>query len=155
MNPKQLRELIIRPTLHTLNAWSPAAEDLLMGTAAQESHCGRYIRQVGCSGMVGAFGVWQMELATARDIYDNYLRYKPELKVAVEKLRGAGQSITDALTSNLAYACALARIHYLRVPGAIPTDLAGQAAYWKQYYNTKHGKGTVAEYLDNWTRYAK
>ena len=119
MNPKQLRELIIRPTLHTLNAWSPAAEDLMMGTAAQESHCGRYIRQVGCSGMVGAFGVWQMELATARDIYDNYLRYKPELKVAVEKLRGAGQSITDALTSNLAYACAWGHPHRFSGPSRI------------------------------------
>ncbi len=155
MNPKQLRELIIRPALHTISAWSPEAEDLILGTAAQESHCGRYIRQMGCSGSIGAFGVWQMELATARDIYDNYLRYKPELKRSIERLRGLGQSITEALTGNLAYAAAMARIHYLRAPGKIPADLAGQATYWKQYYNTPQGKGTVAEYMDNWVRYAK
>ena len=113
MNAKQLRELIIRPTLHALGMWSKPAEDLMLGTACQESHCGEYIRQLGCSGTIGAFGVWQMEIATARDIYDNYLRYRPELKAAVERLRGAGQSIQDALISNLAYACALARIKYL------------------------------------------
>ena len=154
MNPKQLRELVIRPTLHMLGAWSAPAEDLLLGTAAQESHCGRYIRQLGCSGNVGAFGIWQMELATARDIYDNYLRYKPELQHKVDGLRGASQSITDALMTNLAYACAMARVHYLRSPGSIPATTAGQAAYWKQHYNTPSGKGTVAEYMDNWSRYA-
>ena len=76
MNPKQLRELVIRPTLHALGMWSQAAEDLMLGTACQESHCGKYIRQVGCSGNIGAFGIWQMEIATARDIYDNYLQNK-------------------------------------------------------------------------------
>lgn len=155
MNPKQLRELVIRPTLHMLGAWSAPAEDLLLGTAAQESHCGRYIRQLGCSGNVGAFGIWQMELATARDIYDNYLRYKPDLQHKVDSLRGASQSITDALTTNMAYACAMTRVHYLRAPGAIPATTVGQAEYWKQHYNTPRGKGTVAEYMDNWSRYAK
>ena len=154
MNAKQLRELIIRPTLHALGMWSKPAEDLMLGTACQESHCGEYIRQLGCSGTIGAFGIWQMEIATARDIYDNYLRYRPELKAAVEHLRGAGQSIQDALISNLAYACALARIKYRRDPAAIPTDLRGQAEMWKRVYNTATGKGTVDEYMTNWARYA-
>lgn len=155
MNPKQLRELVIRPTLHTLGMWSQPAEDLLLGTACQESHCGKYIRQLGCSGAVGAFGIWQMELATARDIYDNFLNHKPELKHVVESLRGGAQSITDALVCNLAYACAMARIKYYRDPKAIPATLIGQAEMWKRVYNTALGKGTVAEYMDNWARYAK
>ena len=155
MNAKQLRELVIRPVLKEMNAWSRAAEDLLLGTAAQESHCGEYIRQLGCTGTVGAFGVWQMELATARDIYDNFLKYKPALKSFIDDLRGLHQTITDALMTNLAYACAMARVHYLRQPGAIPSDLAGQAAYWKKYYNTAHGRGTPDEYLKNWSKYAK
>ena len=154
MNAKQLRELIIRPTLHALGMWSKPAEDLMLGTACQESHCGEYIRQLGCSDTIGAFGVWQMEIATARDIYDNYLRYRPELKAAVEHLRGAGQSIQDALISNLAYACALARIKYRRDPAAIPSDLRGQAEMWKRVYNTATGKGTIDEYMTNWARYA-
>lgn len=155
MNAKQLRELVIRPVLKSLNTWSPAAEDLLLGTACQESHCGEYIRQVGCSGNVGAFGIWQMELATARDIYDNFLKYQFVLKNIVEGLRGESQTIQEALTMNAGYACAMARIHYMRQPGNIPADVAGQASYWKKYYNTPKGKGTAAEYIKNWQKYAK
>lgn len=153
MNAKHLREYVIRPTLTKLNAWSKEAEDLVLGTACQESHCGKYLRQLGCSGVVGAFGIWQMEIATARDIYDNYLRYKPELKAVVDGLRGK-QSISDALMTNLAFACAMCRIHYLRQPGKIPATVDGQGQYWKKYYNTALGRGTVAEYMDNWERYA-
>ena len=155
MDAKQLLEYIIRPTLHGLDMWSTAAENLLLGTACQESHCGKYIRQLGCTGAIGAFGVWQMEIVTARDIYDNFLRYRPELKGKVDRLRGASQSIQDALVSNLSYACALARIKYYRDPEPIPADLKGQAEFWKRVYNTEKGKGTVDEYLENWKRYAK
>ncbi len=155
MDAKQLRELVVRPTLKLLGMWSQAAEDLMIGTACQESHCGQYIRQLGCSGTVGAFGIWQMELATANDIYKNWLEYKPDIMQRVDALRGAEQSIADALVCNLAYACAMARILYYRCPGAIPQDVAGQAAYWKKYYNTPLGKGTTAEYMDNWERFSK
>lgn len=154
MNAKHLREYVIRPTLTKLGAWSKDAEDLVLGTACQESHCGKYLRQLGCSGTTGAFGVWQMEIATARDIYDNYLRYKPELKAIVDGLKGNKQSISDALMTNLSFACAMCRIHYLRQPGKIPATVDGQGQYWKKYYNTALGRGTVAEYIDNWERYA-
>lgn len=154
MNPQQLREHVIRPTLKQLGLWSQQAEDLLLGTACQESHCGKYIRQLGCTGSIGAFGVWQMELATARDIYDNFLRYKPDLLNKVESLRDPTQLLAYSLTTNLAYAAAMCRIHYLRKPDAIPLTLEGQAAYWKKHYNTKLGKGTTAEYIQNWNKYA-
>jgi len=35
-----LRHLVIRETLHYLNEWSQAAENLLLGTAAHESGLG-------------------------------------------------------------------------------------------------------------------
>lgn len=73
----------------------------------------------------------------------------------VPRSLGAGQSIQDALTSNLAYACALARIKYYRDPLAIPADLYGQAETWKRVYNTAAGKGTIDEYMTNRARYAK
>jgi hypothetical protein len=95
-----------------------------------------------------------MELATARDIYDNYLRYKPDLKAKVESLRNPNQELTESLTTNLMYACAMCRIHYLRKPDAIPITTEGQAAYWKKHYNTKLGKGTPEEYMKNWDKYA-
>lgn len=155
MNARQLRELVIQPTLKALGMYSKEAEDLVLGTACQESHCGEYIRQLGCKGQTGAFGIYQMELATARDIYDNYLRYHPETYKIVEELRGPAMTITDALVLNLAYATAMCRIHYRRVKPAIPYTTDGQAEYWKKYYNTIKGKGTVNEYLTNYEKYNK
>jgi hypothetical protein len=45
-----------------------------------------------------------------------------------------------------------ARVHYLRVADPIPLDVLGQAKYWKRWYNTGLGRGTVEEYLANWER---
>lgn len=153
MKAEQLRELVIQPTLRSLKMTGKLAEDLLIGTACQESHCGEYIRQIGCTGSRGAFGIYQMEIATARDIYDNYLRHRPELYAEVERIKGNYMSITDALVCNLAYATAMARIQYFRVKEPLPATLEGQAAYWKKYYNTEKGKGTPQEYIANAKKY--
>jgi hypothetical protein len=49
----------------------------------------------------------------------------------------------------------MARIHYMRVPAALPKagDVSGQANYWKQYYNTPLGKGKPQEYIEKWQHY--
>lgn len=39
------------------------------------------------------------------------------------------------------------RLRYYAVPSKIPETLSGRAAYWKQWYNTSAGKGTVEDYL--------
>lgn len=39
-----------------------------------------------------------------------------------------------------------ARIRLYLVPAAIPNDIDGQAAYWKKYYNSAEGKGTVGDF---------
>lgn len=39
------------------------------------------------------------------------------------------------------------RLRYYAVPTAIPVTLQGRAAYWKQWYNTSAGKGTIDDYL--------
>jgi hypothetical protein len=39
------------------------------------------------------------------------------------------------------------RLSYKRIPESIPCDLKGRAEYWKEYYNTASGKGSVKEYL--------
>lgn len=40
------------------------------------------------------------------------------------------------------------RLRYMKAKGAIPATLEGRAAYWKQWYNTSAGKGTVADYIN-------
>lgn len=146
--PGQLREYIIRPTLRRLGLYSEAAEELLMLTAATESLCGRYLHQVGGP----ALGVFQMEPATCRDIWDNYLRYKGPLADDI-RLMGEGP---ETLPGNLYYAAAMARVHYLRVPQALPSamDEWGLAQYWKDHYNTHLGSGTVEKAVENYRRYA-
>ena len=63
INKHQLRDLI-SDTLHEIDAHSDAAVNLLMGTCAQESHLGTYIRQISGS----ALGIMQVEPATYQDV---------------------------------------------------------------------------------------
>ena len=60
LNVRDLRVEVIRPALRALDLWSPAAEDLVLGTAAQESGLA-YLRQIGGG---PALGLWQIEPAT-------------------------------------------------------------------------------------------
>lgn len=146
MDAKQFRNLIVRKTLRMLELHSEAAEDLLMGTAAQESHL-KYIKQLGSG---PALGLFQMEPDTLHDIWENYLDYRPGLVQKIEDTTGIGIEDQDALVYNLRYAAAMCRVHYLRVSAPLPSSLAEQAAYWKQHYNTVLGAGTVEEYIDNY-----
>lgn len=143
MNPEQLKNYVIIPVLEKLGLCSQEAVKMLLGTAATESLLGKYIHQVGGP----ACGIYQMEPATARDIMDNFLKYKPELMDKVSKLYIHELSLEDNLTMNLAFATAMCRIHYYRVKASIPSTFEKRAEYWKQYYNTIRGKGSVNDYL--------
>jgi len=154
MDPLQLEKFIIR-VLKTMGKYSPEAVDLLMVTAAQESHCGEYIYQLGRG---PARGIFQMEPSTLDDIFTNYLAYRPELARMVEQFQS--QDLDFDLEGNLLFQVAIARVHYMRVPAAIPKRLIpvqeyiqALAEYWKKYWNTKEGAGTVVEAVDNYKRY--
>lgn len=151
LDPRHLRDYVIRPVLHHLELWSPEAEVLLLGTAAQESHL-KWLRQ---HGLGPALGIYQCERATHDDLWRNYLGYQSELAAKVRQLISAEWSAAEQLIWNLGYATAIARVHYRRIRAPLPAawDLAAQAAYWKRYYNTVHGKGTVEEYVTNFGRY--
>lgn len=147
---KQFREYVVRPTLQALNdqiPYSEAAEELLMGTAAQESHL-VYLHQLGGP----ARGVYQIEPETMNDIFTNYLAFRPELEKMVIDAAGRGANLHDELTTNLKYATIIARIIYKRVPEALPeaTDVDGMATYWKKFYNTPLGRGTTEEFVTNY-----
>lgn len=63
IDPRQLRDLIVRPVPEQLDLYSPAAEQLVMGTAAQESRL-VYIRQhLGEDKHGRGRGLWQIEPA--------------------------------------------------------------------------------------------
>ena len=157
MNPKQLKDLIAR-VLKSMGHYSREAVDLLMVTAAQESHCGHYIRQIGGP----ALGIFQMEPETLLDIYENYLPRKPQLARKLSESRTYDRELD--LEGNLLYQIVAARVHFLRVPKAIPKRewfeaehayVSALAGYWKQYWNTLAGKGSVKEAVQNYNIYVR
>ena len=151
MDKKQLRDLISL-TLKKIDLHSESAVELLLGTAAQESRLGEYIRQLRNG---PALGIFQMEPDTFKDILDRYLLRKPELFEKIKAVSGIDCYKVEYLEWNLVFAICMSRVFYLRIPEAIPADLTDQAAYWKKYYNTHLGKGTVQEYIDNYKLYVQ
>jgi hypothetical protein len=155
---RQLLTEVIRPTLEYLDLGGEAAEQLLLGTAAQESNC-HYLRQVGGG---PALGLWQMEPATHNDIWHNWLRFDDELFDAVKGLLpcrwlpgGQDPVVLDfapELVGNLPYAAAMARCHYRRVPQPLPAvgDVRSMAQYWKRWYNTEEGRGRIEDFVASW-----
>lgn len=150
---EQLKSLI-DATLSRMDLYSPAAVELLLGTAAQESHLGTYLRQIGGG---PARGIFQMEPATEEDTWRNYLRGRMHLADRVWVVSGCDGPNSYQLEGNLLYQIAIARIHYLRVPRPLPEagDVQALAAYWKQYWNTYLGSGTPEEFIANYRKYVE
>lgn len=154
----QLREYVVTPVLQHLDPvipYSPAAENLILGTIAQESHGSRYIHQLGKG---PAVGLCQMEPRTHDDIWQNFIRPNKDLlaKMNVLELRGwYDEANVKEMAGNNYYAVAMCRVHYRRVPAALPAaqDLPGLAQYWKKWYNTHLGAGTVEEFIMNYNRF--
>ena len=152
INRWQFCEHIIRPTLKHIGFYSLGAEKLLLHTAIIESRL-IFLKQVGGP----ALGIYQMEPATHKDIWLNYLQHREELSNKVNDFSTAyslnanepDTKVEFDLIHNLAYATAMARVHYLRVPAKLPEwdDIRGQGKYWKTFYNTHLGKGTEEKFV--------
>jgi hypothetical protein len=144
-----LRALIVA-TLVPLGLWSANAEELLCATCAQESHMGTYRQQVNGP----ALGIYQMEPGDFEDIWRNYLVYHGTLKNNVLGL--VPDSVNaQAMVFNDRFATAMARVHYLRLPKALPapTDLQGLWLTYKVGYNSVHGAATQDQFNNNYKRY--
>lgn len=150
INPIQLKEFIIIPTLEYLSEYranlkSDGAINLLLGTCAMESDMGTYIHQVGGG---PALGIYQMEPNTHDDLWKNYIRYRYHLGELMDKFKSnlyVGHCAKE-LTSNFMYATAMARIHYYRSPEPLPedpNDIVGLAKVWKKVYNTYLGAHSI------------
>lgn len=149
LDKKQLRGLVDR-VLKELDLYSPVASDLILGTIAQESRMGTYIRQLRGP----ALGIIQMEPATEEDIWENFIKWKPEYREKIFKLTGASAPNLLKLEGDLIYQIIMCRLHYLRVPEALPRGTPSSLArYWKKYYNTPLGRGTTGEFMCNYSKY--
>lgn len=159
LSPLHLMLFVIRPALTVISGadaalGGDAAEELVLGTAAQESKLRALDQVTSRSDRTPgpAYGLWQMERSTHDDIWENFLRHKPALAARVRDLMAPWPDPVMQLMSNLSYGAAMCRIHYFRAPAPLPQpgNPAAQAAYWKRWYNTPAGKGQPADYIANW-----
>ncbi|MCO1334434.1 hypothetical protein MO867_08780 [Microbulbifer sp. OS29] len=137
----ELRLQVIRPTLKHLRAWSQGMENLLLGTAAQESQLGFHLKQ----GRRHGLGIYQIQPHTHREIWDQYLIDHPTLASKVRGLASQRDFLDhphSELTTNLRYATAIAwliyrsaDVHKLRETEA--PDVANMARLWHQHFH--HG----------------
>jgi hypothetical protein len=157
MDPDQLEFIIIK-VLRKINLYSAEAVDLLMLTAAQESHCGKYIYQLGRG---PARGIFQMEPRTLDDLYFNFLSFRRDLAEKLDMFRASYPELD--LEANIAFQIVAARLYYYRFPAIIPkwewfkaeAYINALAQYWKKYWNTYAGAGSVKEAVNNYNLYVK
>ena len=93
-----------------------------------------------------------MEEATHDDLWMNYLLYRKALVNDIEDITGYNfeSANSEALKTDDRYACVMCRVHYLRVPRPLPPagDARAQAEYWKRWYNTSQGAGTIEHFME-------
>lgn len=152
MNPQQLHDLIIKPALDYMggNYYSKESAFLLLCTAAIESDCGYYIKQINGP----ALGIWQMEPDTERDIWTNCDAIKTEFGKIIVNLAPPYSDLADNdLIDAPKYACAMARLKYSMDPKPLPkltgdnnADSRAFYDYYKRVYNTELGAST----FDKW-----
>ena len=134
---------------------SPQARDILLSTAIAES--GLNPRFQDSEG--DAIGLFQIEYGTFRDILNRVLKKNnPALYESILKYFGGGAKISfEDLQNDDVLAAVFARIKYAQSGVPIPSagDYAAQGAYYKKYYNTYSGMGTVSNFVKKRLAYDK
>ena len=152
MDEAQLKDLIER-VLNRIELYSPEASDLVFKTLKVESLL-KYVRQI--KGIAVGFG--QCEPWVAVDICKNYLKYRPDLMKQVAETINVKLSYFTLpkeedwawiLETNIAAMISFCRLHYRRIPKALPKkNLDEQWIYYKKYYNTERGKATNDHWME-------
>ncbi len=143
-----LQFFVVRAVLMFLEPeipYSVFAEQLVLGTAAHESHLGKLVR--GHTDLL----MYQMEAKTEEDIWKNFMPHHPALSKKVHELKHINSA---------QYAAAMVRVHYFRntededllYMNSDSKDVDMMARLWKKHYNTRLGKGTIGDFKVNYYR---
>jgi hypothetical protein len=157
INCQQLRDVIISPVLTALGMSSPSAVNLILGTCAQETAMGEYLIQRGI-GLNGGIGIYQMEKRTYDSICEHMIKDNIVRYAKIKLLLGyTCMPPAERMASDLYLATAMTRLYYYAIQSALPNpdDVIGLANYWKKYYNTAKGKGTIEQFVSNYKKYVK
>ena len=128
---------------------NPAIE-LLMGTWAVESNGGHFLKQLGGG---PALSAWQIERVTYNDVIGRIPKhFRDVLSDTI------GKPVADddfpKIENNHKFAVQIARLKYYLIPEELPYNTIERAKYWKKYYNTPLGAGTVDKYMSKYNTYA-
>jgi hypothetical protein len=147
INPKHLR-MLAENTLSVFELNKGSAINLVLGTIAQESALGYYLRQNTkiFSYLKHGLGIGQIENNTFEWLRDHYKTAKYPLGEYVQSCKFL------QLEYDLRASIVFVRLRYLIVPEPLPlkNDIMGMARYWKKHYNTYKGKGKVEEFIPNY-----
>jgi len=126
------------------NGSNNVAHKLLVETAGAETHFGTYKDSTLGAGM----GITQFDHLPFEDVK---ARTRMHHKKALIKSMDIDIDLVqwEELRYNPLLAMIFTRLKYKLVPEEIPELLEDRAKYWKKYYNTEAGKGSVEHYLRN------
>lgn len=109
MTAQELRELIIRPTLQSLNKHSDAAENVLVALA-----------QLGQADTNNTgYGLYPIDAALHQRVWNKHLAFEPDLASKIRGLASQREFLNNPhieLSTNLCYATAIAWAVYLAFP---------------------------------------
>ena len=151
IDTEDFRIYVIRPTLQKLGITMPAAEQLLLGTAAAESSLGAFLKSEGQR----TSGIYRMHGLTHRHIWDDYLASRPDLASHVRGIASQREFLNNPhaeLTTNLSYATAIAWLAYARQPDfRLPANASPEqlAQIWKTCYHLRDDM-TVDDFLERY-----
>lgn len=145
INPIWLENSVIFPTLTHAGLYSLSAAKLVLYTAGHESLMGKFDKQIGGP----ALSIYQIEPFTFNDLVSRHQKYLTRIGYHFASPK------PEELLTNLNLATLVCRLKYLDAPEALPdhNDLPALAAYWKKYYNTTKGAGTVEKFINDNKKY--
>ncbi|MDX1808313.1 MAG: hypothetical protein R3331_02110 [Sulfurospirillaceae bacterium] len=141
ISKKHLDEIIVN-VVNTLGGGQNAI-DLLSETAMSETHYG----DTPDLHLHSGYGIFQFDKPGFDDVVARTPQSTKDLIKKVYDIDIDQVSILALQWSPL-LSTIFARLFYMLRPGAIPDTIQGRAQYWKQYYNTFAGAGTVQHYLN-------
>lgn len=124
------------------------AAALIQETIAAETQMGTYPDNTSESG----HGLTQFDEIGFRDVVE---RTRDKDKHIIRKKFGyqLSELTVKDLDNDPTLAIIFCRLKYKLRPEPIPSDIVSRASYWKRFYNSALGKGTIEHYLDSAERH--
>lgn len=148
---KMIRESVVQPVMAYMGIHDPVLEDLMTGIAAVESMSGKYLRQLGGG---YARGLMQIEKPT----YD-WLLSSGKVPGQIMALGDSYKEVERNHFYGMGVAISLIKWRMEKYPlperNYMTHDeymeyLTELGEYWKRFYNSHLGAGTVTKYKSRW-----